>query len=103
MKTGAFHAAPTAFTCIPADSRSVRSRLARARERLRGRLVRLGVAPALALAAAASAMRAEGATAAPPEALIGKTVRAARRYAGGVSAAAEPGAVPAACGCSRGA
>jgi RNA polymerase sigma-70 factor (ECF subfamily) len=75
---------------------TVRSRLSRIRERLRGRLARLGLSPALA--AAGSAVPAGEASAAPPpEALIVRTVRAAARSAsaGGMTAAIEAGLVPA--------
>ena len=73
---------------------TVRSRLSRVRERLRGRLARLGLAPVLAVAGPASAVG--GARAAhPPEALVLQTVRAATRLAGGMTAAVEAGAVPA--------
>jgi RNA polymerase sigma factor (sigma-70 family) len=70
---------------------TVKSRLARARERLRRRLVRRGVVPsALAVGAAL-----EGELAASPlsTALIDVTVRAAIRFAAGSTAA--PGVVPA--------
>ena len=60
---------------------TVRSRLTRARERLRGRLARLGLAPAVA--------------AMPPESLVLRTVRAAGRAPGGYAASVEAGAVPA--------
>ena len=73
---------------------TVRSRLSRARERLRGRLIRLGLAPAAA--AAGSVNRAGSASAAmPAEALVLRTVRAAGRASGGVAASVEAGAVPA--------
>ncbi|MDR3618567.1 MAG: sigma-70 family RNA polymerase sigma factor, partial [Paludisphaera borealis] len=64
---------------------TVRSRLARARERLRDRLSRLGLAST-----------APAAMASPSDALIVQTVRAASRYAGATKAAAPAGAVPAA-------
>ncbi|HEV3164589.1 MAG TPA: sigma-70 family RNA polymerase sigma factor [Isosphaeraceae bacterium] len=70
---------------------TVRSRLARARQRLRGTLARLSVAPVLA--ATGLAALAEAASAQPSDALVMQTVRAAMRYAGGVSAALEIGAV----------
>jgi RNA polymerase sigma factor (sigma-70 family) len=66
---------------------TVRSRLARGRERLRGRLARLGLAPAAGLGAAPAATEA-----AVPAALSETTVRAAARLATGRAAAA--GAVP---------
>jgi RNA polymerase sigma factor (sigma-70 family) len=72
---------------------TVRSRLSRVRERLRGRLARLGLAPALA--AAASSAVGEASAAQPPEAWILQTVRAAVRSAGGMTAAIEAGVVPA--------
>jgi RNA polymerase sigma-70 factor (ECF subfamily) len=73
---------------------TVRSRLSRVRERLRDRLAHLGLAPMLA--AAGSAARVDDATAAQPsEALVLQTVRAATRYAGGMTAALEAGVVPA--------
>jgi len=64
---------------------TVRSRLSRARQRLRDRLSRLGLASA-----------APAAKASPSDALIVQTVRAASRYAGATKAAASAGAVPAA-------
>lgn len=70
---------------------TVRSRLSRARARLRGRLARLGLAPAVA---AAFGRRAEAAVR-PSDALVARTVRAAARHAGGLSAAGGVGAVPA--------
>jgi len=74
---------------------TVRSRLSRVRERLRGRLTRLGLAPILAVTGSAAVVK--GASAAqPPEALILQTVRAATWYAGGTTAAVEAGIVPAA-------
>ncbi len=54
---------------------TVQSRLARGRERLRSRLTRRGLAPALEAMGAGSA--AEAATAAPPAALVQATIRAA--------------------------
>jgi polysaccharide biosynthesis/export protein len=74
---------------------TVRSRLSRVRERLRGRLARLGLAPGLAVAGPAASVG-EASVAPPPEALILQTVRAATRFAGGMTAAVEAGAVPAA-------
>jgi RNA polymerase sigma-70 factor (ECF subfamily) len=68
---------------------TIRSRLARARDRLRGRLARLGLAPALAAAGGAVT------EAAVPEALIAQAVRAATPFAGGISAAVEVGVVSA--------
>ena len=73
---------------------TVRSRLSRVRERLRGRLARLGLAPVLAVAGPASPVG-EAPAAQPPEALVLQTVRAAARLAGGMTAAVEAGAVPA--------
>ncbi len=73
---------------------TVRSRLSRARERLRGRLTRLGLAPALALGGWLKP--AQKASAAPvPDALVVRTVRAASRMTGGMTAAVEAGMVPA--------
>jgi RND family efflux transporter MFP subunit len=67
---------------IPAST--VRSRLARARQRLRGRFVRRGLAPgALALA------RASDAPAAVPAPLVDVTIRAATRIAAGRAAGAS--------------
>src|SRR5205085_4535825 len=60
---------------------TVSSRLAQARERLRGRLARRGVVPAVALAGA-------GAAAVPAE-LVAATARAAVLIAAGEAAAAE--------------
>ena len=73
---------------------TVRSRLSRVRERLRGRLARLGLAPVLAVAGPASPVGGSR-VAHPPEALVLRTVRAATRLAGGMTAAVEAGAVPA--------
>jgi RNA polymerase sigma-70 factor (ECF subfamily) len=73
---------------------TVRSRLSRVRERLRGPLTRRGLAPLLA--AAFSGATVKEASAAPlREALILQTVHGATRYAGGITAAVEAGAVPA--------
>ncbi len=73
---------------------TVRSRLSRVRERLRGRLGRLGLAPVVGFAAWSS--RAEGALAASPaENLVLRTVRVATRHAGEMTAAVEAGMVPA--------
>jgi RNA polymerase sigma-70 factor (ECF subfamily) len=73
---------------------TVRSRLSRARERLRGRLARLGLAPALAIAGSVVSPR--GASAAQPaEALVLRTAFAAARSAGEMTVAVEAGAVPA--------
>jgi RNA polymerase sigma factor (sigma-70 family) len=58
---------------------TVRSRLARGRDRLRGRLVRRGVAPA---AAAAVAALGGSSRAAVPAALVASTASAAARFAG---------------------
>jgi RNA polymerase sigma-70 factor (ECF subfamily) len=74
---------------------TVRSRLSRIRDRLRGRLTRLGLAPTLALAGSAGLVR-EASAAQPTEALILQTVRAAARSADGIPAAVEAGLVPAA-------
>jgi RNA polymerase sigma factor (sigma-70 family) len=74
---------------------TVRSRLSRVRERLRGRLTRLGLAPILGVMASA-ALTQKTPAAQPPEALILRTVRSATRSAGGMKATAESGVVPAA-------
>jgi RNA polymerase sigma-70 factor (ECF subfamily) len=74
---------------------TVRSRLSRVRERLRGRLTRLGLAPILAVAGSATAVG-DASAAQPTEALVLQTVRAATRLAGGMTTAADAGAVPAA-------
>jgi RNA polymerase sigma factor (sigma-70 family) len=60
---------------------TVRSRLARGRERLRGRLLRRGVAPALA--AFGASLQAEAASSAVPTSLVETTVRAAAQFASG--------------------
>ena len=73
---------------------TVRSRLSRVRDRLRGRLTRLGLAPTLAVAGSAGLVQAASA-AQPPEALILQTIRAATRSAGGIPAAVAAGVVPA--------
>jgi RNA polymerase sigma-70 factor (ECF subfamily) len=73
---------------------TVRSRLSRVRERLRGRLIRRGLAPVLAVAGAAGSIKTVPA-AQLPEALVMQTVRAATRCADRISAAALAGAVPA--------
>src|SRR5262249_48840445 len=59
--------------------RTIQSRLARGRERLRQRLVRRGVGPVASLVAAGLAAEAHGAG--PPEAWVQITVDAAVRYA----------------------
>jgi RNA polymerase sigma-70 factor (ECF subfamily) len=74
---------------------TVRSRLSRVRDRLRGRLARLGLGPALAIAGSAMSTG-EAAAAQPGEVLILRTVRAAAHTAGGMTAAIKAGAVPAA-------
>jgi Sigma-70, region 4 len=71
---------------------TVKSRLTRGRERLRTRLVRRGVAPAVALVR--MAMPAPSASAAVPAGLVEATVRAACRIAAGAGATTA-GAVPA--------
>jgi RNA polymerase sigma factor (sigma-70 family) len=58
---------------------TVQSRLARGRERLRGRLIRRGVAPGVALAALASSAR--DVAAAVPQALAGSTIGGAVPFA----------------------
>jgi RNA polymerase sigma-70 factor (ECF subfamily) len=65
---------------------TVRSRLARIRDRLRNRLARRGFAPSVGVTGSASPVN---------ETLILKTVRVAIRSATGISAAVEAGAVPA--------
>ncbi len=71
---------------------TVKSRLTRGRERLRARLVRRGVAPAVALLR--MAMPAPSASAAVPAGLVEATIRAACRIAAGAGATTA-GAVPA--------
>jgi RNA polymerase sigma-70 factor (ECF subfamily) len=73
---------------------TVRSRLSRIRDRLRGHLTRLGLAPALAVTGSAGLVP-DASAAQPTEALILQTVRAAARSAGGIPAAVEAGVVPA--------
>ena len=73
---------------------TVRSRLARARRRLRESLSRLGLAPALAPTGFA-ALVGHASTAPLSHALILRTVRTATRYAGGLPAAVAGGTVPA--------
>jgi RNA polymerase sigma factor (sigma-70 family) len=63
---------------------TVRSRLSRVRDRLRGRLERLGLAAPLTIAP----------TGRPAEVLISRTVRAAARHSGDLTAAAQAGMVP---------
>ncbi len=72
---------------------TIRSRLSRARGRLRVRLARLGLVPGLAAAGGASL--GDPATAAPPEILIRQTVRAATSFAGGLTPSVGVGTVPA--------
>ncbi len=73
---------------------TVRSRLSRIRERLRGRLIRVGLAPGLA-AAAATAMGGDATAATLPEALVRQTARAAAQSAADLTAAVTSGVVPA--------
>jgi RNA polymerase sigma-70 factor (ECF subfamily) len=73
---------------------TVRSRLSRARQRLRDRLSRFGLTPAVAPTGSA-ALIGRASSARPSDALILQTVRAASRYAGVTPAAAAVGAVPA--------
>jgi len=73
---------------------TVRSRLSRVRERLRGRLTRLGLAPILAVTGSAAVVK-KASAAQLTEALVLQTVRAATRCAGGTTAAVEAGVVPA--------
>jgi RNA polymerase sigma-70 factor (ECF subfamily) len=72
---------------------TVRSRLSRARDRLRDRLSRLGLAPPMVLLGRSAPPT--GGAAAPSDALVLRTVRAAGRVAGGMTAAVEAGVVPA--------
>ena len=74
---------------------TVRSRLSRVRERLRGRLARLGLAPVLAVAGPGLAGR--GGVGRATDGGDGPAGRSARRpgVAGGMTAAVEAGAVPA--------
>ncbi len=71
---------------------TVRSRLSRIRERLRGRLARMGLAPGLAVAAASSR---EASAAALPEVLVRQTARAAVQSVGSMASAVASGTVPA--------
>jgi RNA polymerase sigma factor (sigma-70 family) len=73
---------------------TVKSRLMSGRERLRARLVRRGVAPAVALMRTAPAISARAALEAVPPHLVKATVQAARRIAAGAGATIA-GAVPA--------
>src|SRR4051794_13608656 len=78
---------------------TVRSRLARGRDRLRSRLARRGLAPTAA--ALAAALAAESASAAPlapavPEALVESTIRAAMSFAAGGAVAGSASATAAA-------
>ena len=73
---------------------TVKSRLTSGRERLRARLVRRGVAPALALMKTTMATTARSASAAVPAGLVEATVRAAGPIAAGAGATTA-GAVPA--------
>ena len=66
---------------------TVKSRQARGRERLRGRLLRRGVAPSAIVAIAA-----ESARAAVPPGLAGSTIEASLRFTTGASAGAVPAA-----------
>jgi RNA polymerase sigma factor (sigma-70 family) len=72
---------------------TVKSRLSRGRERLKGRLTRRGLAPAAALTAAGWSAASVSASIPVPPALAASTVQAAGRLAAGVAAAA--GGVPA--------
>jgi RNA polymerase sigma factor (sigma-70 family) len=73
---------------------TVKSRLMSGRERLRTRLVRRGVAPAIALMKTMTATPVRSASAAVPVNLMEATVQAARRIAAGAGATSA-GAVPA--------
>ena len=73
---------------------TVRSRLSRVRERLRGRLTRRGLAPTLAAAGTAALIK-EASAKQLPEALVMPTVREATRCVGGITAAVEAGTVSA--------
>lgn len=74
---------------------TVRSRLSRVRERLRGRLTRRGLAPELAVAGRATIIG-EVYAAPPSEVLILQTARAATLTAGEMTASVQAGALPAA-------
>ena len=65
---------------------TLQSRLARGRERLRGRLLRRGLAPATALLA--GFLSTEGVNAAIPDALVTSTIRMALQFAAGNAAIA---------------
>ncbi len=73
---------------------TVRSRLSRVRDRLRGRFARLGLAP-LAAFASSAALSQSSSAAQVPESLIVQTVRVACLSAGGGSLGTEAGVVPA--------
>jgi RNA polymerase sigma factor (sigma-70 family) len=73
---------------------TVRSRLSRVRERLRGSLTRLGLARVLTLTGSMVLVK-KASAAQPSEALILHTVHATTRYAGGLTAAIDAGMVPA--------
>jgi RNA polymerase sigma factor (sigma-70 family) len=74
---------------------TVRSRLSRVRDRLRIRLTRRGLVPALA-ATASAGMVGTTSAAQPSEALVTQTVRTAIASAGKITTAVKAGAVPAA-------
>jgi RNA polymerase sigma-70 factor (ECF subfamily) len=74
---------------------TVRSRLSRARDRLRHRLAHLGLA-SLAVPPGSSRLATHALAAPVPEALVLRTVRTAARVASGMTAAVESGVVPAA-------
>jgi RNA polymerase sigma-70 factor (ECF subfamily) len=73
---------------------TVRSRLARVRDRLRGRLTRRGLGPMPAVTGSAAVVK-ETSAATLPEALVLQTVRAATGCAGTVTVAVEASLVPA--------
>src|SRR5262245_41805257 len=72
---------------------TVRSRLSRARDRLRERLSRLGLAP-LVVPTGSSTSATDTSAALVPDSLVLRTLRAAGRVAGGMKAAIEAGVVP---------
>ncbi len=81
-----------ALLCRPIGT--VRSRLSRIRERLRGRLARLGLAPGLA-AVAVTATSGEASAATLSEALVRQTARSAVQPVENLAAAVTSGTVPA--------
>lgn len=73
---------------------TVRSRLSRLRDRLRGRLVRRGVAPVVAVTSS-TALVADASAAQPQDSLVLQTVRAAACSSDGIEKAVRAGAVSA--------